>query len=153
MFLKAKELAGLGLKPIKCILIPLVPFDEGLPGLVSNWLRDNIPQWVGFKVVGAAKYLGFFLGPLSGALQWNAPINKYLSRIHKIGASNAGAALASYSYNTNAVPVLSYVSQLCFLPKNFGHIERVAMQKVLHMATNALHHPDFLSSMCVVDLD
>ncbi len=55
------------------------------------------------------------------------------------------AALASYTYNVRAIPVLSYVAQLCFLPPNFAQVEWTTMQTVLRTATNAFSHSDFFA--------
>ncbi len=70
-------------------------------------------------------------------------LNKYRERVKPIGATNAATALSVYNYNIKTVPVLAYVGQLCPLPSSFAQTERVAMQAVLKLATNALRHPDF----------
>ena len=42
---KASDLAGLTLKPIKCVMVPLVPFSEALVVNLRAWLSDNISDW------------------------------------------------------------------------------------------------------------
>ncbi len=136
VFTQAHELAGLGLKPPKCIIIPLAPFSDALVAGIKTWLATHIPDWVIFSVKDAAKYLGFFLGPAAGKHQWIAPIKKYMDRATAINASQAAVSLCSYSYNVRALPTLTYIAQLAFLPDGFAQIERTSLQTILHTATN-----------------
>ncbi len=55
VFERAQGLAGLSLKPIKCIIIPLVPFSEEVVSAIRSWLRRNIPKWEHVQVKKTAK--------------------------------------------------------------------------------------------------
>ena len=57
----AQELAGLKLKPIKCVIVPLVDFTDEVVNAIRNWIEINIPDWVTFKIAPYAKLLGFFM--------------------------------------------------------------------------------------------
>ena len=115
VFSVSEQIAGLTLKPPKCVIVPLVPFSNELVLSIKRWLALNIPHWVNFAIKPCAKYLGFFLGPSAGTCQWVAPIKEFVERVDIIGASNTGPSLAAYTFNTRAVPVVSYVGQLAFL--------------------------------------
>jgi hypothetical protein len=63
VFSLAKAAAGLNLKPIKCVLVPLVPLDDAIKHLIKGWLTKHIPEWKDFYVKDAGNYLGFFSWP------------------------------------------------------------------------------------------
>ena len=145
IFQLAKKLAGLSLKPSKCVLIPLAPLTLTLETKIRQWLEETIPTWMTFRIQNKGKYLGFFLGPEANSAQWNGPLEKYTSRVDAIYASHAAISISSYSYNTRAVPVVSYVAQLVTPPPRMQRLELTSLNKIAHMATNALYLKDFLS--------
>ena len=102
-----------------------------------------------FLIKEASKYLGFYLGPAANSLQWRAALAKFQTRVNKIYNSKAGISVAAYVYNSRAVPVTSYVAQLCPLPPSARHLERVALHRITHMATNAIPTRDFSTSIKV----
>ena len=74
---QCKSATGLALKPPKCVIVPTgIEWHHDLEPAIQSWLQTNIPQWAHFKVKPYAVYLGFFLGPAAGQVQWNAPIKK-----------------------------------------------------------------------------
>ena len=113
IFAKASEIAGLRLKPPKCNLVPTsIMFSEEIVRTIGSWLRKHIPEWQNFQVVPAAKYLGFYLGPAAGSLQFLSTLRKYKSRAYEIGNSGAPASIAAYLYNCN-------VSACCSTLRNY----------------------------------
>ena len=96
----------------------------------------------------ASKYLGFFLGPCAGSRQWTASIAEFKERVDAIYTSGASIGLCSYVYNTQAVPVTMYVAQLTPPPDRITRLEMSALQRVTHMATNALALSDYYNLPC-----
>eukprot|EP00972_Heterocapsa_arctica_P038142 5616205-Heterocapsa_arctica.AAC.1 len=47
-------------------------------------VEQAIPSILGIKVSGSGKYLGFMGGPDQGLVLWNAPLQKFLSRVRHI---------------------------------------------------------------------
>ena len=58
-----KELGGLALKPIKCVLMPLCDYTAEIQDKIKKWIAKHIPKWESFKVEPCAKLLGFCIGP------------------------------------------------------------------------------------------
>ena len=81
---QACSLAGLHLKPSKCVIIPLCEFSEDLKHKIVKWLRENIEEWAEFSICPTAKLLGFFIGPKMGSRNWLDPISKFKSRVQDI---------------------------------------------------------------------
>jgi len=146
VFQLAAELAGLVLGHSKCIIIPLsAPLDYDLKTHIANWIKSNIPSWKAFRIDSAGKYLGFMVGPASGASQWTAPCEKYSSRARNIGSVHAPIRISAYMYNVQAVSVLQYIAQFREPPKMLMEMERTALHRVLHFATNALTRNGYLN--------
>ncbi len=59
VFQCAQDLAGLTLKPVKCVIVPLVPFSEEVVLGIQGWLANHIPAWRHFSIRPTAKYLVF----------------------------------------------------------------------------------------------
>ena len=55
-----------------------------------------------------------------------------------VSRSQTAASVSALRYNSRAVSVLSYLSQLLPLPQGFGRVEKWALHKVLHLPYNAL---------------
>ena len=119
IYQQCEAAAGLTLKPPKCVIVPTgIEWHPDLESAVQSWLHTNIPQWSHFKVKPYAVYLGFFLGPAAGQVQWNAPIKKWLDRSKAIAHAGAAGRLSVGLYNRVALPVLGYKCQLLHLPKH-----------------------------------
>ena len=73
IFQDCKTFAGLELKPIKCVLVPLCEWSEEVQKCILRWLHKNIPEWGSFKVAPYAKLFGFYLGPKAGSQNWVGP--------------------------------------------------------------------------------
>ena len=76
-FQLAQSLAGLTLKPCKCIIIPLLKFSDVLVYRFNDWLAVHLASWSEFSIRDAAKYLGFYLGPAANKYQWLNPLQKF----------------------------------------------------------------------------
>ena len=138
--------AGLTLQPTKCkIIVTSCPIDDNVTQRIKAWLIRVLPQWRNFIICGAANYVGFVLGPAAGASQWDAPIRKYIAGCKSISDSGAAAAVAAHAYNTQIAPLLAYKAQLVPIDPAFTHIEITGLQKVFHLATNALSHMAFFN--------
>jgi len=143
IFGEAISLAGLELKPPKCVIVPLCDFDADVVLRIKEWLTAHIPGWANFSIKPATKILGFYLGPKAGAMNWAEPLAKFKARVQCIHHSKASINVNAYTYNAKALPVTSYQAQLLHLPKEYALLERVAMHTVLRMHINALRHADF----------
>ncbi len=143
IFKDAQTLAGLLLKPPKCVLVPLVPWSSEVVNQIKKWLEKHIPLWANFNIKPTSKYLGFFMGPQSGSQQWLAPFAKYHDRVNSIYGSGAAISMGAYNYNVRTLPVLSYISQLICLPDQASEWERRALYRVTHLANNSINHQDF----------
>jgi len=142
----AELLAGLTLKPAKCVLIPTsAPFDEALVYSMKVWLSTNIPKWSNFQIRPAAKYLGIVMGPQARALQWAAPMKKFCERSQSIGSVHAPLSISSLLYNSHAVSLMPYVAQVCSIPDKLKRLERLAIHKIWHFATNAMTSASYLN--------
>ena len=139
IFQDCKTFAGLELKPIKCVLVPLCEWSEEVQKGITRWLHKNIPEWENFKVAPTAKLLGFFLGPHAGSQKRAGPLKKYASRLQAIKNGQASVAINAFTYNTRVVPVASYVSQLIPLPDSFT--EGFDILSVIR-CVNCLRHSD-----------
>ena len=58
-----KAATGLGLKPSKCIIVPLWKWSPTLATAIREWLRRTLAAWSHFKVEEIGRYLGFEMGP------------------------------------------------------------------------------------------
>ncbi len=96
--------------------------------VVRASINRNAPDWGGVTVAGAAKYLGFYVGPDRGTQSWNGPLLKYLNRAKTWGKLGLGMLLTLQSYQVYISSVLQFVAQLEPLPQDFGDKERQAVQ-------------------------
>ena len=113
-----------------------VVVDSALRTRIAEWLERHIPDWRAFNVAASGKYLGFFLGPTASAMQWLAPSAKWRLRAKAIASTHSPASAAALAYNSRAVPVLGYISQLAILPTEISTSERGVVSACLHVATN-----------------
>ena len=97
IFGQAFRLAGLTVKPAKCVLVLLTPFMQKLCDKLVDWLRVNLPTWAKFKMKAAGKYLGFYLGPEAGAIQWKDPLEKFRDRVDCIYRSGVAVSVCAYT--------------------------------------------------------
>ena len=106
-------------------------------------MRRNIPDWSDFKIQDATKYLGFYVGPGAGRLNWTEQIAKCKSRVQCIQSAKASIKLNVHSHNIRVVPVLGYVAQLLGAPDCLDQVERAMLHTILRLPQNALCHSDF----------
>ena len=128
------------LKPSKCFLIASIREpDEHLKQAIRNWLIANIPEWKDFHIVGAAKYLGVFLGHNAPALTLHGPTEKYLERVEELSSSQASSLGTILRYNERVASVFSYVAQVTEHPdpQNFKSLEQRGVHKVLKLPPTA----------------
>ena len=138
IFETAREVAGLTLKPAKCIIVPLyAKFSAHIVETIRLWLHAHIPQWSKFQIKPTAKYLGFWLGPAANTMQWTEAGNKWLGRGRDIADAKYPASVTAREYNVKAVPVLSFLSQLLEVPSDFIQKETHLLHRLLHAPGNA----------------
>ncbi len=126
-FLDFGCVAGLHLNMSKTVIVPLHRYNMGE---VRTCIAHNAPDWGGVTVAGAAKYLGFYVGPDRGTLSWEDPLKKFLNRAKMWGKMGIGMLLTLQSYRVYISSVLQFVAQLEPLPENFNIMERKAVQSL-----------------------
>ena len=84
IYQQAEALAGLALHPSKCVLVPLCDISEHQIHTIKGWLQRHFVPWSGFKIERAAKFLGFYVGPDCGKINWNGPLGKLQDRVKQI---------------------------------------------------------------------
>ena len=131
----------LTLKPSKCVLV-LTCFVASAFNIESlrEWLCEACLAWQHMKICNAAKYLGFYLGPMATPLQWTKALDKFQSRVGIINSGHAPAHIVRFLYATRALPTLGYLAQLLDPPKNIITIGLHSVIKVLRMAGNSLSY-------------
>ena len=85
LFERCRRASGLTLKPSKCIaiLVSIVPSEVNIRA-IRDWLSNHIPDWKNFKFSPMGKYLGIHIGPITGGLNWKAPMDKAMARVVEI---------------------------------------------------------------------
>jgi len=158
IFAHAEYLTSLKLKPTNCVLVPLsrcVPRDfvlriagrfaslflniaefSDLARWCSLWLAQFLPACSSFQVASEVLYLGAFLGPEAGRLQWGSAANKWPQRARDIANTSAPPVAAVSLYKSRAMPALGFLCQL-FLPPALAANERVVIASILKLPYNA----------------
>jgi len=138
LFEKIRRVSGLTLKPKKCIAIltacAVTPHNLKV---VRAWLRDNIPEWANFQISGCGKYLGVYIGPKIGGLNWQAPMDKFVLRTKEIANQKAPLVHACAQFASRALSVTGYVGQMIPPPALFKVLELRLAGKILRLATNS----------------
>ena len=125
IFVAIGRAAGPSLKPSKCVLVPIGhEFALELAGMFKTRLQFNIPEWACFEIKAAGKYLGFWLGPKAASLQWIRTLDKYSCRTQLAADTGSAASVSDLRYNSRALLVPGYISQLLPLPPGFAKLER-----------------------------
>ena len=101
--------------------------------IVKTWLERNCPLWQQFHIHNRGKYLGLFIGPEAGQVQWDAALTKCKARVLEVKTSSPPLAMLGNQFASKAISVLGYVGQLATLPKGFKTFELWAAHKVLGM--------------------
>jgi len=141
VFKTFQRISGLALKPSKCLLIlTSVVCSEHNIRIVRQWLRENIPEWADMNISDKGKYLGIYLGPKAGSVQWIAPVCKYRARVDLVASAHLPTSLSIAEYNSKCSSVLGYVAQFVPLPPKFRHSELGCIHKLLHMPNNSFSY-------------
>ena len=96
IFSAAKSMAGLSLKAPKCILVPLCRFSPKVARDILKWLGRNIPEWSQFTILDCTKFLGFYIGPGAGRMNWIEQTSKMKERIQCIQTAKASEVECLY---------------------------------------------------------
>ena len=110
IFEEFASLANLDLNIGKTVIVPLFPS----PALdaVKAQLQAELPAWRQVQILYCGKYLGFQVGPSAGESCWNEATAKYKQRATAWADHLRGLHCSALTYNTFAIPVLSYLAQL-----------------------------------------
>ena len=147
LFSVLKAIAGLSLKPPKCVLISLWP--HAARRAFMDLLREELPGWADFQLDTKGKYLGVWLCPGAGTLSWEAPLKEYSEQCAYIASLKVGLAITALLYRTLALSALSFVVQICPIPDETLERERRALRLLVPgpgnwIPTTALHNLDVL---------
>jgi len=141
IFKLARDVAGLHLKPSKCVLIiTCIKLDDITRFAIRNWLRENVPEFSEFLIQESGKYLGWHLGNNSRITSFKDPLVKYVNRVEEITGGKAPATTSLCRYNQRAVNVLSYVSQFSCPPESAAlpALAQWGLHKILRMPPNSM---------------
>ncbi len=118
VFKVAEAIAGLSLKPAKCIVVPSGQFSSHVSELIRTWLAAVVPCWAHFRIERRAKYLGYRMGPAVLADESvKDPAVKMKGHVAIIARSWMPPAAAIRHYDSRAVTIASFVAQLTLPPK------------------------------------
>ncbi len=126
-FLDFGRVAGLHLNIAKTVLVPLFRFQENE---VRSIISSCAPDWGGVSITGAAKYLGFYVGPSKGETSWTSPMQKFKDRAKQWGSFGYGMLISIQAYQVYVSSVLQFIAQLEPLPDNFIGIELGAVRSL-----------------------
>jgi len=138
VFRLAQAIAGLTLKPQKCILIPVfAKFSDDIMKFFKTWLQDNIPEWSAFNIRPVGKYLGFWLGPAaSQAKVWEPAAKKWQARSKALSKTEAAATVLGPLYSSRALSTIGYVAQIVPPTKEMLQAERAGIHALLKLPHN-----------------
>lgn len=134
-----ERISGLALKPKKFVVVPLgkpptVEFHKS----VRDFLLGHVPELASFAVQDSAEYLGMLLGSSGGNnASWAKPLKNFRNRSQDISRTGIAPSFGTDLYNQKAVPVTSYVSQLCEITLEVEKEELMALQRVFHLPHHA----------------
>jgi len=113
IFVFAEQFASLFIKPSKTCIVPLaISISPELIITIKEWLLEYTPLWSAISIKGAAKYLGFFLGPAAASHGWNSQRLTWSNRTKAISKSGVPLQIAILAYHSRALSTLSYIAQL-----------------------------------------
>ena len=118
-------MAGLHLNVSKTVVVPLYNYVEET---IRSPITLHSPDWGGVAIAGAAKYLGFYVGPGRRHMSWEGPLQKYINRAKLWGKQGLGMLLTIQAYQVYICSVLQFVAQLEPLHPEFEQMERKAVQ-------------------------
>ena len=148
LFRTLESISGLGLKPKKCVLIPLwTSWRDGIT--FRTLLREEVPEWVNFVIDSKGKYLGLWLGPGAVNLSWEKPLSKYVAQCEYIASLKLGLSTTALLYKVFALSALSFVVQICPIPEVAFEHERKVLRLLIPgpgnwIPTSAVHNLDLL---------
>ena len=110
IFKEFGTLANLQLNIGKTVIVPLFPS----PGIddVQAMVQSAVPSWHDVQIHYQGKYLGFQVGPSAAEDSWDEATAKFKQRATAWADHLRGLHCSALTYNTFAIPVLSYLAQL-----------------------------------------
>ena len=128
IFLETARVAGLSLNIPKCVLIPLWCVDLDM---FRNDFARRFPGWAPVTIDSKGTYLGFVIGPGSENASWAKPIHKFRKAAKFWGQAGLGMQYSMLAYTIYALPILSYVGQLCEPPQEALDAETLAFRDLI----------------------
>jgi len=120
------ELSGMRVNLPKTVGIPL--WHASLAE-ASVEIAEFAPEWAGLPLRRAAKYLGCTIGPDKAAQEWNPALQKFKERVQGWNWSELGLFFATVAYNTYALSVMAFTSQVSFPTEQVLEVERWALRR------------------------
>ena len=156
VFKLAARLAGLVLKPCKCVLIiTVVKLTPALKSAIKVWLGDFVPEFKDFLIQESGKFLGWYIGIDATRISFRAPVKKFSHRVQEIVAGAAPASASLLRYNQRSVTVLSYVAQFADPPKDLGlaALAQRSVHSILRMPPNSMSRQlaHSIGPFCIVE--
>ena len=119
-------ISGLKLGMPKTVVIPLWRFTHHT---FMSFLRDTHPEWSQAQVTQYSKYLGIMVGPGKSSRSWDAPLNKFDSRVPAWSSLPVGLFRNAQNYNIFVFSCLMFVAQIEDIPEVAWEAERKALRK------------------------
>jgi len=141
IFHLAGQVAGLHLKPAKCVLVVTgVPLTDSLKEAIREWFRNNVPRFAEFTIADCGKYLGVWLGRNLVKNTLQGPLEKYNNRVTELLDAHPPGPVAIFRYSEYVASVFSYVAQFLYpdFPKEFQALEHRSILRLLRMSGNDL---------------
>lgn len=160
IFKLAEKVAGLFLKPVKCVIIASgIELSDEIEAAIKLWLSIHVPEFEDFSIASCGKYLGYYLGRNGEFRSFDGPFDKLEQRVHEIVDANAPVTSGIIRFNQRAAPVLSYVSQFALPPCDFDMVskEMWCVHKLLRMPGRCMsrklcHSIDFCTEVNPISL-
>lgn len=127
VFSEFAKMSNLHLNLSKTVLVPLWPSSETS---IRRWLRDDFSDWAGVEISWAARYVGFYIGPLRGTLSWSKPQSEFKRRVIARSSLHLGMHFSSRVYRTFCVALFGFLSQLEDIPESVLNDEPWALRRV-----------------------
>ena len=108
-------------------------------------LAQICPRWRNFTIKPHGKYLGVWLGPSAGTMQWRDQYVKWRGRVSALSSLGLAASEAALLYNSRCVSVLSYIVQFKSVPKFVKDTEPAMLAKVFRLPGQTLRLRDFVA--------
>ena len=124
----------------QCVFVPISDhFRLALVDAIRMNVSRLVPQWQAFRIEPSAEYLGVLLGSQT-TQQFTTVGETFQGVVLGIGRAKVSASLSLRPYNSQAITVYSFKSQILEPPKPTLRQEMNALSRVLHVPNGTLDH-------------